>query len=72
MHLAHFRRHLKKLPAVKLNIRTAIGFLEQDLVPDLLQKTKTEIELEGKILDSYFMKVVNKSSKSTNLTLIES
>ena len=49
-----------------------MGFLEQDLVPDLLQGTKTEIELEGKILDSYFMKVVNKSSKSTKLTLIES
>ena len=71
VHLAHFRRYLKKLPAVRLDLRTSTEFLDEDFLPDLLSQTKNEIELNCKVLDTYVMKVVNKKSNA-KLTLVNS
>ena len=71
VHLAHFRRYLKKLPAVRLDLRTSTEFLDEDFLPDLLSQNRSDIELNSKVLDTYFMKVVNKKSKA-KLTLVKS
>ena len=62
------------MPAVKLDLRTAIEFIEDELLPDMLESSchETTVQLDCKVFGTYFMRTINKSSKTIKIMQLDS
>ena len=61
------------MPAVKLDLRTATEFLEDELLPDMQESSCHEatVQLDCKVFGSYFTKTINKSSKTIKIMQLD-
>ena len=58
---------------MKLDLRTAAEFLEDELLPDMLESSchETPVQLDCKVFGTYFMRTINRNSKTIKIMQLD-